>query len=84
MKIKNRLLLKFRIFASLHSSREFNHLLFQLGNPFCFRYHVQLFEEMRNTQTVSVWPVGLAGGLMVEKPKLGDSPTGDSKQVKPS
>lgn len=44
-------------------------------------YHVQLFEEMRNTKTVSVWPVGLAGGLMVEKPKLGDSPTGDSKQV---
>jgi hypothetical protein len=39
---------------------------------------------MRNTQTVSVWPVGLAGGLMVEKPKLGDSPTGDSKQVKAS
>ena len=25
---------------------------------------------MRNTQTVSVWPVGLVGGLMVEKPKV--------------
>ncbi len=48
---------------------------------FNFRYHVDLFEEMRNTQTVSVWPVGLAGGLMVEKPRLGDSPAGDSKQV---
>ena len=49
-------------------------------NFFC-SYHVQLFEEMRYTKGVSVWPVGLAGGLMVEKPKLGDSPTGDKKQV---
>ena len=24
---------------------------------------------MRDTHTVSVWPVGLVGGLMVEKPK---------------
>ena len=27
---------------------------------------------MRHTQKVSVWPVGLVGGLMVEKPKLVD------------
>jgi len=33
-------------------------------------YHVRLFEEMRLTRTVSVWPVGLVGGLMVEKPKI--------------
>ena len=25
---------------------------------------------MRHTQTVSVWPVGLVGGLMVERPKV--------------
>ncbi|GIY61244.1 galactosylgalactosylxylosylprotein 3-beta-glucuronosyltransferase 3 [Caerostris darwini] len=31
-------------------------------------YDLDLFEEMRYTQTVSVWPVGLVGGLMVEKP----------------
>ena len=33
-------------------------------------YTLELFEEMRNTQKVSVWPVGLVGGLMVEKPKV--------------
>ncbi|KAF8776997.1 galactosylgalactosylxylosylprotein 3-beta-glucuronosyltransferase I-like [Argiope bruennichi] len=31
-------------------------------------YDLDLFEEMRYTKTVSVWPVGLVGGLMVEKP----------------
>lgn len=44
-------------------------------------YHTQLFEEMRSTQGVSVWPVGLAGGLMLERPKMGQSPSGDGKQV---
>jgi len=29
---------------------------------------VELFEEMRATKKVSVWPVGLVGGIMVEKP----------------
>ena len=33
-------------------------------------YSMQLFEEMRYTKRVSVWPVAFAGGLMVEKPKL--------------
>ena len=33
-------------------------------------YSTHLFEEIRNTKGVSVWPVGLVGGLMVEKPKL--------------
>lgn len=33
-------------------------------------YDVRVFEEMRNTQRVSVWPVGLAGQLPVEKPIL--------------
>ena len=33
-------------------------------------YSLELFEEMRTTQKVSVWPVGIVGGLMVEKPKL--------------
>lgn len=37
---------------------------------------MQVFEEMRDTQTVSVWPVGLVGGLMVEKPKIGESTGG--------
>ena len=33
-------------------------------------YSIKLFEEMRHTKGVSVWPVGLVGGLMVEKPKI--------------
>uniref|UniRef100_A0A0A9W6K2 Galactosylgalactosylxylosylprotein 3-beta-glucuronosyltransferase n=2 Tax=Lygus hesperus TaxID=30085 RepID=A0A0A9W6K2_LYGHE len=33
-------------------------------------YSVQVFDEMRFTKEVSVWPVGLVGGLMVEKPVL--------------
>ena len=33
-------------------------------------YSDELFREMRNTKTVSVWPVGLSGGLMVERPKV--------------
>ena len=33
-------------------------------------YSMQLFEEMRYTKRVSVWPVAFAGGLMVERPKL--------------
>ncbi|XP_014671855.1 PREDICTED: galactosylgalactosylxylosylprotein 3-beta-glucuronosyltransferase 1-like [Priapulus caudatus] len=31
-------------------------------------YDQALFEEMRSTKTVSVWPVGLVGGLLVEGP----------------
>ncbi|XP_061768839.1 galactosylgalactosylxylosylprotein 3-beta-glucuronosyltransferase 3 [Nerophis ophidion] len=31
-------------------------------------YSLQLFDEMRNTQRVSVWPVGLVGGMKYEKP----------------
>ncbi|KAI1898700.1 hypothetical protein AGOR_G00075070 [Albula goreensis] len=31
-------------------------------------YSVQLFEEMRGTQMVSVWPVGLVGGMRFERP----------------
>lgn len=31
-------------------------------------YDLRLFEEMRYTQRVSVWPVGLVGGLLVERP----------------
>ncbi|KAJ8367306.1 hypothetical protein AAFF_G00321160 [Aldrovandia affinis] len=31
-------------------------------------YSVQLFEEMRGTQLVSVWPVGLVGGMRYERP----------------
>ncbi|XP_015251386.1 PREDICTED: galactosylgalactosylxylosylprotein 3-beta-glucuronosyltransferase 3 [Cyprinodon variegatus] len=31
-------------------------------------YSLQLFEEMRNTQRVSVWPVGLVGGMKFESP----------------
>ncbi|XP_071441910.1 galactosylgalactosylxylosylprotein 3-beta-glucuronosyltransferase I [Hetaerina americana] len=33
-------------------------------------YGLEIFEEMRYTKGVSVWPVGLVGGLMVEKPIL--------------
>lgn len=35
-------------------------------------YDLQLFEEMRPTRKVSVWPVGLVGGLHVEKPHVED------------
>ncbi|XP_076353940.1 galactosylgalactosylxylosylprotein 3-beta-glucuronosyltransferase 2-like isoform X2 [Tachypleus tridentatus] len=31
-------------------------------------YDLELFEEMRYTRKVSVWPVALVGGLMVERP----------------
>ncbi|CAL8327105.1 unnamed protein product [Lota lota] len=31
-------------------------------------YSIQLFEEMRGTQRVSVWPVGLVGGMRYERP----------------
>ncbi|XP_075693434.1 galactosylgalactosylxylosylprotein 3-beta-glucuronosyltransferase 3 isoform X2 [Rhinoderma darwinii] len=31
-------------------------------------YSLQIFKEMRNTQKVSVWPVGLVGGLRYEGP----------------
>ena len=33
-------------------------------------YDIRVFEDMRYTKRVSVWPVGLVGGLMVEKPKV--------------
>lgn len=36
-------------------------------------YSLSLFEEMRATQRVSVWPVGLVGGLMVERPHVVDA-----------
>ncbi|KAH9375945.1 hypothetical protein HPB48_012585 [Haemaphysalis longicornis] len=35
-------------------------------------YDLRLFEEMRKTVKVSVWPVGLVGGLLVEGPKVRD------------
>ena len=33
-------------------------------------YSLELFEEIRSTHKVSVFPVGLVGGLMVEKPQI--------------
>ena len=44
-------------------------------------YSIQLFEEMRHTKRVSVWPVGLVGGLMVEKPKLEHNDHAQSKVI---
>ncbi|CAH0386082.1 unnamed protein product [Bemisia tabaci] len=38
-------------------------------------YTVQILNEMRYTRKASVWPVGLVGGLMVEKPNI-DPDTG--------
>lgn len=35
-------------------------------------YDLRLFEEMRNTKKVSIWPVGLVGGLKIEKPLVQD------------
>lgn len=35
-------------------------------------YDLELFEEIRKTKKVSVWPVGLVGGLIVEKPLIKD------------
>lgn len=35
-------------------------------------YDLRLFEEMRKTVKVSVWPVGLVGGLLVEGPIVRD------------
>uniref|UniRef100_A0A8B9L1R0 Galactosylgalactosylxylosylprotein 3-beta-glucuronosyltransferase n=1 Tax=Astyanax mexicanus TaxID=7994 RepID=A0A8B9L1R0_ASTMX len=33
-------------------------------------YSLELFEEMRSTQKVSVWPVAFVGGLRYESPKI--------------
>ncbi|KAJ1522854.1 hypothetical protein ONE63_002002 [Megalurothrips usitatus] len=33
-------------------------------------YSMEIFDEMRKIKKVGVWPVGLVGGLMVEKPIL--------------
>ncbi|XP_022095710.1 galactosylgalactosylxylosylprotein 3-beta-glucuronosyltransferase 3-like [Acanthaster planci] len=33
-------------------------------------YSLQIFEEMRYTQRVSMWPVGLVGGQMYESPRV--------------
>ncbi|CAG0920751.1 unnamed protein product, partial [Notodromas monacha] len=35
-------------------------------------YDLQLFEEMRHTKTVSAWPVAFVGGVLVERPLLGE------------
>uniref|UniRef100_A0A131YKE1 Galactosylgalactosylxylosylprotein 3-beta-glucuronosyltransferase n=1 Tax=Rhipicephalus appendiculatus TaxID=34631 RepID=A0A131YKE1_RHIAP len=35
-------------------------------------YDLRLFDEMRKTIKVSVWPVGLVGGLLVEQPIVKD------------
>lgn len=34
-------------------------------------YDLEIFNEMRHTRQVSVWPVGLVGGLLVERPIVG-------------
>ncbi|XP_046996770.1 galactosylgalactosylxylosylprotein 3-beta-glucuronosyltransferase I-like isoform X1 [Schistocerca americana] len=36
-------------------------------------YSLEIFDEMRHTERVSVWPVGLVGGLMVERPLLNET-----------
>lgn len=33
-------------------------------------YDLRLFEEMRNTSKVSIWPVALVGGLKIERPLI--------------
>jgi galactosylgalactosylxylosylprotein 3-beta-glucuronosyltransferase 3 len=33
-------------------------------------YALEIFEEMRSIKGVGVWPVGLVGGLMVERPNV--------------
>jgi len=33
-------------------------------------YSLELFEEMRGTEKASVWPVGLVGGMVLERPLL--------------
>lgn len=35
-------------------------------------YDLKIFDEIRDTKRVSVWPVGLVGGLNVEKPLVED------------
>ena len=44
-------------------------------------YSPQLFDVMRDTERVSVWPVGLAGGLMVEKPEVKKDPKSGQPKV---
>ncbi|XP_074601591.1 galactosylgalactosylxylosylprotein 3-beta-glucuronosyltransferase sqv-8-like [Brevipalpus obovatus] len=35
-------------------------------------YDIAIFDEMRDTKKVSCWPVGLVGGLLVERPIVDD------------
>lgn len=36
-------------------------------------YDLRLFDEIRSIDTVGIWPVGIVGGLIVEKPLLADN-----------
>ena len=59
--------------AIFHIRDNFNHLPQGPGAVIYFAdddntYSLELFEAMRSTNKVSVWPVALVGGLMVEGP----------------
>ena len=45
-------------------------------------YDIRLFEEMRWTKKVSVWPVAFVGGLKVEKPFVSDTDSSDHEKEK--
>jgi len=40
-------------------------------------YDIRLFEEMRETKRVSIWPVALVGGLKVERPLVSETSDND-------
>jgi galactosylgalactosylxylosylprotein 3-beta-glucuronosyltransferase 3 len=45
-------------------------------------YDLEIFDEIRSTKNVSVWPVGLVGGLLVERPIVAvDGATNKSRVI---
>jgi hypothetical protein len=64
--------LKIKILSFIYSSRE--HVKDRDGVVYFAdddnTYALDLFKEIRTTTRVSVFPVGLVGGVLVEKPKV--------------
>uniref|UniRef100_A0A6G1S9J3 Galactosylgalactosylxylosylprotein 3-beta-glucuronosyltransferase n=1 Tax=Aceria tosichella TaxID=561515 RepID=A0A6G1S9J3_9ACAR len=44
-------------------------------------YDLEIFDEMRSTRNVAVWPVGLVGGLLVERPIVFMDQTSNKSRV---
>ncbi|XP_077291573.1 galactosylgalactosylxylosylprotein 3-beta-glucuronosyltransferase I-like isoform X2 [Arctopsyche grandis] len=58
---------------NLHNDDQLNGVVFFMDDD--NTYSLQIFEEMRLVRKVGVWPVGLVGGMMVERPLVDSSGT---------